>query len=175
MSRLCVGVAAMLVSLAAAAAAAEDPFRSMNLFRPARLTAAGDFSLRAVDGKTTVKLADHRGKVVLLNFWATWCPPCREEMPSMQRLYERYRDRGLVVVAVAVDRDAAGVAAFVKQQRFTFAVGQDPDSVVADLYRATYMPATFLVDRQGHVAAAAAGPRDWDTTPSYAVIESLLK
>lgn len=175
MWRARLGIAAVLLLLTCGPGAADDPFTSMNLFRPGRPHVAGDFSMRSADGKTTVKLVDYRGKVVLLNFWATWCPPCREEMPGMQRLYERYRDRGLVVVTVAVDRDTAGVAAFIKQQRFSFPVGHDPDSTVADRYRATYLPATFLLDRQGHVVAAAAGPREWDTTPSHAVIESLLK
>ena len=169
-----VAVAALLL-LTCGPAAADDPFRSMNLMRPPRPHVAREFAAKSPDGKATVKLADYRGKVVFLNFWATWCPPCLEEMPAMQRVYERYRDRGLVVVAVAVDSDPAGVEAFVKQGRFSFPVGRDADRAIAEQYKVVHLPSSFLVDRNGQLAALAIGPREWDTKPSYAVLESLLK
>ena len=167
--------AVLLVLLACTPSEANDPFKSMNLIRPARPHVAEDFSLKSPDGKTTIKLADYRGKVVFLNFWATWCPPCRDEMPAIQRLYQRYRDRGLAVVAVSVDADAAGIEPFVKQHGFSFSVGQDPQMVLAERYKVRALPSSFLVDRGGNVAALAIGPREWDTAPSHAVLESLLK
>jgi peroxiredoxin len=173
MSRARLGIAAVLLLTCGPAAA--DPFVSMSLIRPSRPPVARDFSLRSPDGKTTIKRADYAGKVLFLNFWATWCPPCREEMPAMQRLYQRYRDRGLVVVAVAVDTNTSGIQEFVRQQGFSFPVGQDADGEVAERYRVLRLPSTFLVDRNGNMVALAMGPREWDTTLSHAVIESLLR
>jgi len=96
-------------------------------------------------------------------------------MPAMQRLYERYRDRGLAVVAVAVDTNTSGIQEFIRQQGFSFPVGQDADGEVAERYRVLRLPSTFLVDRNGNMVALAMGPREWDTRPSHAVVESLLK
>jgi len=173
MWRARLGIAAVLLLTCGPAAA--DPFASMSLIRPPRSSVAPEFSLRSPDGKASIRRSDYAGKVLLLNFWATWCPPCREEMPGMQRLYERYRDRGLVVVAVALDTNATGIQAFVKQQGFSFPVAQDVDGEVAERYRVLRLPSTFLVDRAGNTVALAMGPREWDTTPSHAVIETLLK
>ena len=175
MSRVRVATVALLLSLTCGPAAAEDPFKAMNLIRPPRPHVAREFSLKSTDGKATIKLADYRGKVVFLNFWATWCPPCLEEMPAMQRVYERYRDRGLVVVAVSVDADGSGIEPFVKQRGLSFPIGQDPQMALAEQYGVRALPSSFLVDRKGNLAALAIGPREWDTMPSRAVLESLLK
>ena len=175
-------IALLVVALgpwATGARAVEDPFTSLSLIKPTaqrdgRPQMAKAFEVPSSNGKT-IRLADYRGKVVFLNFWATWCPPCREEMPAMERLYQRYRDRGLVVLAVSVDSDATAIPPFVTQHKFTFPIGQDPKMALADRYGVRALPSSFLVDKRGNLAALAIGPREWDTTPSYAVVESLLK
>jgi peroxiredoxin len=161
-------------TLLPASAAAQDPFRALELIKPARVQAAKDFSVPAPDGKAVVKLADFRGKVVFLNFWATWCPPCREEMPAMERLYQRYRANGLAVIAISVDSEAVTVPPFVKQNKLTFAIGHDPKMALAERYGVRALPSSFLIDRKGNLAALAIGPRDWDTKPAHGAIESLL-
>jgi peroxiredoxin len=158
----------------AAVGEAEDPFRSLSLIRPAILKLAPEF---AVPGLTTrsVRLADFKGQVVLLNFWATWCLPCREEMPSMERLYRRQKARGFSIVALSIDTaPAASVAAFVKELGLTFPVGLDPRMEVANGYRVLGLPASFLIDRDGRTVAAAVGPRDWDSPPAHVLVATLL-
>jgi peroxiredoxin len=137
-------------------------------------TSAPVFTVPSAEGRS-LSLTDSRGSVVLLNFWATWCPPCREEMPSMERLYQRYRDRGFTVLAVSIDRNVAAVAPFVKEFQLTFPIGLDPESAVTRLYRVRALPTTVLIDRSGQVVAGAAGARTWDSPAAHAVIDALLK
>jgi peroxiredoxin len=164
----------VLAMVATGAAGDQDAFRALSLIKPSRPQAAKDFAV-ASPGGGTVRLTDYRGKVVFLNFWATWCPPCLEEMPAIERLYRKYRDRGLVVLAVSVDHDTAVVQPFVKRYKFSFPIGQDPQMALAERYGVRALPSSFFIDRRGQVAALAIGPREWDTTPAYAVVESLLK
>jgi peroxiredoxin len=109
------------------------------------------FSLAALDGKT-YDLAALRGKVVLLNFWATWCPPCRREMPDMEKLYRRFSSKGLVVLAVS-DETREKVEDFLKKQNYTFAVLLDPDRQVNKAFGIEGIPNSFLYDRQGKLVA----------------------
>jgi cytochrome c biogenesis protein CcmG, thiol:disulfide interchange protein DsbE len=156
-------------------ARAGDPFAELSLIRPRRPTAAADFTVPQLNSQQ-VRLSDFKGRVVFLNFWATWCVPCREEMPSMERLYRRYRDRGLTILAVSVDRGGpATVAAFVKMLRLTYPIGLDPKMEVAERYRVLALPSSFLIDREGNVTGSAVGPRDWDSPAARAVVETLLK
>ena len=98
-----------------------------------------------------VKLSDLRGKIVLLNFWATWCKPCKQEMPAMQASYERLRDQGFVVLAVNELEDVEKVAEHIKTHGHTFLVVMDHDNRVANRYGVVGLPASFLIDRQGIV------------------------
>ena len=119
---------------------------------------------------------DFKGKVVFLNFWATWCEPCREEMPSMERLHRAYKDRGLVVLAISLDSQGASVVnPFVKKFAITFPVGLDPKMAVRESYGVWAVPSTFILDRQGKRVLFANGAREWDGKSAHAVIESLLK
>lgn len=123
-----------------------------------------------------MKLADLKGKVVLLNFWATWCPPCKEEMPSMERLYRRYKSRKFTVVALSVDSEGASVVApFVKTHGLTFPVALDSKMAVAERYRVRGLPTTFIIDRRGNLVAIAMGPREWDGPAARSLVEHLLK
>jgi len=154
---------------------AADPFAELDLIRPSRPTAAPEFTVPGLTGGR-IALRDLRGKAVFLNFWATWCPPCKQEMPSMERLYRRYKDRGFTVLAVSIDTaDAATVARFVKKLSLTFPIGLDPKMEVANRYTVRALPSSFLLDRNGTTVAVAMGPREWDGTAARAVIESLLK
>jgi peroxiredoxin len=113
-------------------------------------TLAPDFTLRSVDGPN-LRLTEQRGRVVLVNFWATWCGPCRQEMPHLNRLYEKYRASGFVLLGVNVDddtRNAIGVAA---KLGVKFPVLLDTDKKVSQLYDLSAMPATVLIDKDGRV------------------------
>ncbi|MGH7325611.1 MAG: peroxiredoxin family protein [Candidatus Rokuibacteriota bacterium] len=152
-----------------------DAFHALDLIRPSRPTAAADFTVPGLTGQP-LRLNDFKGRVVFLNFWATWCPPCKEEMPSMERLYRRYKDKGFTILAISIDRGGVGpVAAFAKSFGLTFPIGIDPDLTVANQYALRGLPATFLIDGKGTIAALALGARDWDGKTAHAVIESLLK
>ncbi len=167
-------LAAFLLAIAPPAIA-DDPFHELDLLRSKRPTAAPDFTVPSLTPEP-LRLSTFKGKAVFLNFWATWCPPCKEEMPSMERLYRRYKDRGFTILALSIDTSGpAPVAAFAKKYGLTFPIGLDPKLAVADQYRVRGLPASFLIDRSGYIAAAAVGPRDWDSTAAHAVIETLVK
>ncbi len=145
------------------------------LMRPSRPTAAPDFTVARL-GSGFISLKDLRGGAVLLNFWATWCVPCKTEMPSMERLYRRHKDRGLTIVAISIDAAGAkSVVAFVRRLGLTFPIGLDPTLEVANRYTVRALPSSFLIDRRGSTVAIAAGPREWDGTAAHAVVESLVK
>jgi len=165
----------MLLLLVPRAAPAQDPYKALDLIRPSRLQPAKDFSVPTPDGKM-LRLADQKGKVVFLNFWATWCPPCKEEMPAMERLYQRYKDKGFVVLALSVDAEGGRVVSpFVKEYKLSFPIGLDPKMEVADRYGVRALPTSFLANRTGALVAVALGPREWDGKAGQALIESLLK
>jgi len=110
-----------------------------------------DFTLTDLQGKSW-HLRDLRGKVVLVNFWATWCPPCRKEMPDLQALYDKYKDQGLVVLAIS-DEEAAKVTPFISERKISYPVMLDPGRKVNDLYQVEGIPKSFVYDRQGQLVA----------------------
>jgi peroxiredoxin len=127
-------------------------------------------------GGTPVHLSDHRGRVVLLNFWATWCPPCRAEMPSMEKLYQAYRDRGLVILAISGDRAGTQVVeSFVEELGLTFLIVLDPADEVFAQYGVRGLPTSYLLDRRGRIVSAEAGARDWNSKAARQVVEALLR
>ena len=135
---------------------------------------AADFTLPDLRG-TPHRLSEFRGKVVFLNLWATWCPPCRMEMPSMQALYHRLKDRDFVMLAVAEDEGGAeAVGPFVRDLGLTFPVLIDPDATVSPRFGATGYPETFIIDREGRVINHTIGPEDWDSEQMLAYFEQLL-
>jgi len=109
---------------------------------------APDFELEGLDGRT-LRLADYRGQVVLLNFWSTTCPPCREELPEIERLHRGYASQGLAVVAASTSGGAKTVREYVNERGLTFAVGLDKGLAVARRYRVSAIPHTVLIDRAG--------------------------
>ena len=110
-----------------------------------------DFTLTELGGKTWT-LKEQRGKVVVLNFWATWCPPCRKEMPDLESLYQQFKDQGLVILAIS-DEDAGKVAPFIAEQKVTYPILLDPGRKVHELFQIEGIPKTFVYDRTGKLAA----------------------
>jgi cytochrome c biogenesis protein CcmG, thiol:disulfide interchange protein DsbE len=109
---------------------------------------APDFALDDLEGRT-VRLSDLRGQVVLVNLWATWCPPCLAEMPDLAALYQTYKDQGLVILGVDDQERAQTVADFMARNPVPYPILLDPDSRVARAYGVSYLPASFLIDRRG--------------------------
>ncbi|MDR1352217.1 MAG: TlpA family protein disulfide reductase [Treponema sp.] len=133
-----------------------------------------DFSLKLADGRT-ITLSDLKGKVVFLNFWATWCPPCREEMPSMEILYRRFRSQGLELLAVDLMENSKTVSAFLSDNNLSFPAALDSNGRVGSNYGIQAIPATFIVDRDGKIILYTAGGRNWNTSAITAAFEELLK
>jgi peroxiredoxin len=152
----------------------EAALKELDLIRPSRAKLAEDFTL-ATHGGGKVRLTEHRGKVVMVNFWATWCPPCLEEMPAMERLYRQQKDAGFTLIAVSVDADPKKVAPFVTQHKLTFPIGLDPRMEMANSYGVRALPSSFIVSRDGHLAALAIGPRAWDNDAAHSLIEGLAR
>jgi peroxiredoxin len=168
-------VCAALPAAAAPAGIPDDPARALDLIKPNRQQQARDFKVAALDGGK-LSLADLRGKVVFLNLWATWCEPCREEMPAMERLWQRYKGQGLVVIALSMDSSGARVVKpYIERAKYTYPVGLDPKMETASLYGARSVPSTFIIDRSGVIRGIALGPREWDGRASFAYFEALLK
>ena len=170
-------LALMILMLPALAGArdARDGGAALGLVKPNPAQTAKPFEVETPD-KRVLRLSEFKGKVVLLNFWATWCKPCEEEMPSMQRLHDRFRNQGLVVLAISEDSGgAAQVAPYVRKHNLTFPVGLDPKSSVAALYGVWSLPSTFIIDKRGQRAFFANGPREWDGPSARTFFESLLQ
>jgi len=136
---------------------------------------AADFKLPSLSGKP-VTLSSLRGKVVFLNVWATWCGPCREEMPSMETLYEAFKGRSdFVILAVSQDRRGrAAVQPFVEKNHLRFDVLLDPDNMVGNAYNVSGVPETFIIDRQGRIVAHHMGAFDWSQTDVRRALNELL-
>jgi peroxiredoxin len=135
---------------------------------------APDFTLRTVNGPN-LRLQEQRGNVVLVNFWATWCGPCRQEIPHLNRLYEKYRSAGFVLLGVNIDEDARVAAEFAGRLQVKFPVLLDTEKKVSRLYDMSAMPATVLIDRDGRVRHLHRGFRDGYEKTYEQQIRELLK
>ncbi|MGQ0764573.1 MAG: peroxiredoxin family protein [Gemmatimonadota bacterium] len=139
---------------------------------------APGFTAWTIDATPTRRgLADYQGSVVLLNLWATWCVPCITEMPSIQRLHERYAAAGLRAVAVSVDEpgDVDRIPEFVRRLGLTFDILHDPTHDIERSYRSRGIPSTFLIGRDGRLRLIRQGAADWDAPEHRAVVERLLE
>jgi len=136
---------------------------------------APNFQLRDMNGQT-VSLSDLRGKIVLVNFWATWCGPCRIEMPAMERLYRTYDRKDFEILAVSTDAQGVAVTRpFQQENQLTFPILHDADFRVGLSYGARTLPMTFMVDRQGIVRQQIFGARDWEAPEAHQLIQMLMK
>ena len=136
--------------------------------------AAPEFTLSNPDGKP-VSLKDFRGKLVFLNFWATWCTYCKGEMPAMERLYREFKNKGFVILAVNVKDKKQDALAFAKELKITYPIAMDPSGDIGLLYGAWGMPATYLIDEKGMVLARRWGPADWYSPAARNLIKALLE
>ena len=132
--------------------------------RPPRAVAVGElaprFELPSL-AEGPARLRDFHGQVVVLNFWATWCQPCVEETPSLEKFAEKMRPDGVAVIGVSVDQDQAALERFVLAQRLSFPIARDPEQVLSGRYGTFIFPETYILDRSGRVAEKIIGPIDW--------------
>ena len=164
-------IAAILVAAASAAG-------FFVLHRESRLSgievgqAAPDFSVPSFPGGQAT-LHDRRGRVLLVNFWATWCPPCVEESPSLQKFAELTRNQGVEVLGISVDQDPVTLQKFIDRFHLTFTIGRDPNQDLAHRYGTYKYPETYIVDRDGRVAEKIIGPIDWQDPRIIAFVRDL--
>ena len=125
------------------------------------------------DSDRKLTLADHRGKVVVLNFWATWCPPCVEEMPSLVELQQRLKDKGVIVLAVSLDADEAAYHKFLKDHGVNLLTVRDPDLKSSNLYGTFKYPETYIIDRNGILRRKFIGAVNWNDPEVVSFLEKL--
>jgi len=135
---------------------------------------APEFTL-ATMSDAQLSLSEHKGKFVLLNFWATWCPPCLKEMPSMETIHKRYQDKGFVVLAVSSDEGGkSDIQPFLDKLDISFPVLIDADKEVSTVYGAVNLPLSFILNREGQVIAGSEGAREWASKEAISVLDELL-
>ena len=136
---------------------------------------APNFTLPGLDGKM-VSLTDYKGKVVLLNIWATWCPPCVEEMPSMEKLHQELKDEEFEILAVSIDESGAeAVLPFIEKHKLSFPALIDTKGAMKSLYRTTGVPESFIIDKDGMVVEEIIGPRDWAAAGAIRFFRNLIQ
>lgn len=137
--------------------------------------AAPDFTFPGLDGKM-VSLSDYKGKVVLVNIWATWCPPCVDEMPSMEKLYRNFKGENFEILAVSIDESGSeAVAPFMEKTRLTFPALIDSKGAIKPVYRITGIPESFIIDKQGILIKKIVGPLDWAAPKVFRFFSSLIQ
>ena len=136
---------------------------------------APDFTFPGLDGKM-VSLSDYKGKVVLVNIWATWCPPCVKEMPSMEKLYRKFKGENFEILAVSIDKPGSkAVAPFMEKTRLTFPALIDSKGAIKPVYRITGIPESFIIDQQGVLIKKIVGPLDWAAPQVFRFFSSLIQ
>jgi peroxiredoxin len=155
------------------AASPPDSMQALGLQAPNERVEAPGFSLPDLTGKT-VQLKDFRGTLVFLNFFATWCGPCREEMPGMDWLFRTHREKGLVVLAVNLQESAKTVRPFVQQLKLSFPTVLDAEGAVSRDYGVRALPVSFLIGRDGNIVWRAIGGRDWESSKARQYFAQLV-
>ena len=148
-------------------------FNEMNVLRTATAAEPIQFKLKDIDG-SEVALSDYKGKIVFLNFWTTWCPTCRIEMPSMEKLHQKFKDQDFVMITINLQESASQVNHFFKEYKLTFTALLDSDGDVGTRYKIYSIPTTFILDKDGRIIARAVGPREWDSKESFALFGHLV-
>jgi peroxiredoxin len=147
--------------------------RKLDLSTYPRATKPPEFSGRTVDGRT-VSLASLQGKVVILNFWATWCKECLEEMPAFEQLHRKFAGQGLTVLAINAREGTQAIQKYGKELSLTFPLIVDPKGEINSIYGVVGLPTTFLIGRDGHAVARGVGPREWGNASARAIVQMLL-
>jgi len=129
-----------------------------------------DFTLKDLNGKSHT-LSKYKGKVIFLNFWATWCPPCRAEMPAMQKMYKSWNSKKYVMLAVNIGQNKKTVKSFAAENGYTFPILLDSTSSIAKKYRVSGIPTTYIINKEGKIVTRIVGAREWDLKQ----IERLIK
>jgi len=173
--------AAILVSLAVVIALVlvsllqnDSALESVKLTPTVTGIPAPEFTFPDINGRN-ISLSDYKGKVVLLNIWATWCPPCVYEMPSMQKLYNEFNGKNFKILAVSID--AAGVdvvAPFMKKHKLSFPALMDPKGTIKTMYGVTGVPESYIVDKQGILIGKVIGARDWSSPEIFRFFRKLI-
>ena len=143
-------------------------------FETAKKSARIDFSLATLDGSPRT-LKDYEGDFILLNFWATWCAPCRIEMPALEKLHQNLFEQGLRVVGVNLGEETKLIEDFIEKTHITFEVVIDHDLSIGKIYAARSLPMTYVIDPEGIIVARAIGVRDWDSVPMRNMFANLIK
>jgi cytochrome c biogenesis protein CcmG, thiol:disulfide interchange protein DsbE len=178
MTRIRLLAGGLLVALLSSSAGAESSAVA-SLLKPLDLrgypsgTIPPPFSGHTLETRL-VSLADLRGKVLLVNFWASWCRECRPEMPALERLHRELAPRGLAVVGINAREDREAVRRYARDLDLTFSLLLDPDGKINAAYGVVGLPTTFVVGRDGRAVALAIGPREWASPPARAIIDALL-
>jgi len=164
-----------LFLVANSAMAHQESFKAMGVVPPRNEIPAPDFTLQTPHGNY-VSLSNFKGKAVLLNFWATWCVPCKKELPSMQKLYEALKLDGVEVVAISIDRDKKErVHQYIKDYNLTFPVLLDPSQKVRKDYFILGLPTSYLIGADGKLKGFISGAREWDSAASKKLFSTLVQ
>lgn len=174
MKKIIIVLTIIVLGITGYAETVQERLLKLSIAVPKNKVEAIDFELEDMQGVLR-KLSSYRGKIVFLNFWATWCGPCRIEMPSMQRVYEEFKGEGLVIVAVDLREDREQVKRFLDQYGLTFPVLLDKTGRVGATYGARAIPTTYLIDRKGYIIGRAIGAREWDTREMKSFFQEILK
>ena len=157
------------------AKAHQESFKSMGVVLPRNELPAPNFTLQNSNGNS-VSLSDFKGKAVLLNFWATWCVPCKKELPSMQRLYEDLKLDGFEIVAISIDRDKKErVHQYIEEYSLTFPVLLDPSQKVRKDYFILGLPTSYLIGKDGKLKGFISGAREWDSVAAKQMFHTLIQ
>jgi peroxiredoxin len=136
---------------------------------------APNFTFPGLDGKK-ISLADYKGKVVLLNIWATWCAPCVAEMPSMEKLYQELKNKDFELIAVSVDESGAeAVKPFMEKHKLGFPVLLDTKGDIKNLYQTTGIPESFIIDKDGIIIEKIIGPREWAASGAIRFFRNIIQ
>ncbi|HEU4340610.1 MAG TPA: TlpA disulfide reductase family protein [Candidatus Binatia bacterium] len=166
-------VAAGKAAIAAEQRAVADLVKSLNMSGYSSPMRAPDWSGRTADGKT-LSLSALRGRVILINFWATWCQECRPEMPLFQRMHGEFATQGLSVIGINAREGTVAVRGYAKELGLTFPLVLDPEGKIGTTYGVIGLPTTFLIGRDGRAVALGVGPREWASAEARVLMEILL-
>lgn len=147
-------------------------FEDMLVLRVPQISNPVEFRLNDVNGRQ-VSLSDFRGKIVFLNIWTTWCPTCRIEMPSMEKLHQKFKNKDFAMVTINLQESATQVKGFFKEYKLTFTALLDTTGEVGSSFGIYQIPTTFILDKKGRIIGKAVGPREWDSKDAIALFEHL--
>jgi peroxiredoxin len=170
------GILILLISLSSGVEGGENDLFSKMRINPIRGDKkVPDFSLKDLSGKK-VEIKEFQGKVIFLNFWATWCGPCKEEMPGMEVLHRQFKEKKFVLLTISVDYEGLKpVQEFINKHQYTFSILLDPKCETLDLFEVKGIPTTFLIDKKGKMVGKAIGPRDWKSQEIISLINLLIE